>query len=287
MLDIHDLEKRWLKYKIKSYIPYGIIACSLITIFFIILILLKTPEDLQISPLLQKSKIEQAQIQEKQTPLKETKTQKPPVQATAVVQQVVKKVQNTSIIQQSEKSNYKMTIKPSLGFIRKMQNDTSAYYNDTTNYQVVTKKKQYSVQKKQTIFKEKSIAAETQEIDNAKAEKIQPDEEIKKINIKRRNTKDDIAEIIQRFKKNNNPALSLFIAKKYYELGDYKKSYNYALITNQINSDIEASWIIFTKSLVKLGKKNMAIKTLKTYIQNSHSNTAQLLLEEIQSGKFK
>jgi tetratricopeptide (TPR) repeat protein len=86
---------------------------------------------------------------------------------------------------------------------------------------------------------------------------------------------------------NNNPALSLFVAKKYYELGDYAQAYNYALITNQINRDIEASWIIFTKSLVKLNKRDQAIQTLKDYIESSSSNTARILLEEIQSGKFK
>jgi len=109
----------------------------------------------------------------------------------------------------------------------------------------------------------------------------------KKLLITHQNTYNDIAEIIKRFKKNNNPALSLFVAKKYYELGNYRQAYNYALMTNEINKDIEISWIIFTKSLVKLGKKRDAIKTLKEYIQQSHSNSAQILLDEIQSGKFK
>ncbi|RLA73513.1 MAG: hypothetical protein DRG78_22425, partial [Epsilonproteobacteria bacterium] len=84
-----------------------------------------------------------------------------------------------------------------------------------------------------------------------------------------------------------NPALSLFIAKKYYELGEYRKSYNYSLKTNNINNDIEASWIIFAKSLVKLDEKKMAVKILKKYISHSDSNRAQLLLNNILSGKFR
>jgi tetratricopeptide (TPR) repeat protein len=105
--------------------------------------------------------------------------------------------------------------------------------------------------------------------------------------IRRNKDGDDLKDVIRRFKVNNSPALSLFIAKKYYQMGDYQKSYNYALITNQINSNIESSWIIFAKSLAKLGKKEMAISMLKQYIDNSHSSRAKILLEELKSGKFK
>ena len=107
------------------------------------------------------------------------------------------------------------------------------------------------------------------------------------INITKRTSQKDIKDVIRRFKKSNNPALSLFIAKKYYELGKYDKSYNYALITNQIDKNIEASWLIFSKSLVKLGKRKMAINTLRQYIKQSDSPKAKRLLNEILSGKFR
>ncbi|MBU4110699.1 CDC27 family protein, partial [bacterium] len=97
----------------------------------------------------------------------------------------------------------------------------------------------------------------------------------------------DIEEIITRFKKNNNPALSLFIAKKYYELGEYRNAYNYSLITNELNKDIEASWILFAQSLVKLNEKDKAVKVLRDYIKHTNSNRANLLLNDILSGKFK
>ncbi|PHS57033.1 MAG: hypothetical protein COB17_07390 [Sulfurimonas sp.] len=106
------------------------------------------------------------------------------------------------------------------------------------------------------------------------------------IKIKRQNTNKDIEHVLKRFENNNNPALSLFVAKKYYELGFYDKSYNYALITNNINSEIDDSWIIFTKSLVKLNQKNKALKILKAYIKQSHSSEAKILLNDILSGKF-
>ncbi|MBU1927551.1 CDC27 family protein, partial [bacterium] len=111
--------------------------------------------------------------------------------------------------------------------------------------------------------------------------------QVNTINIKRQNEYSDIEEIITRFKKNNNPALSLFIAKKYYELGEYRNAYNYSLITNELNKDIEASWILFAQSLVKLNEKDKAVKVLQDYIKHTNSNRANLLLNDILSGKFK
>lgn len=110
---------------------------------------------------------------------------------------------------------------------------------------------------------------------------------VSRINIKRQDTQKDIQDVIKRFKKSNNPALSLFIAKKYYELEDFNKAYNYALITNGINNNIEDSWLIFAKSLVKLNKKSKAVETLKKYIGHSDSYRAKILLENIKSGKLQ
>jgi len=56
---------------------------------------------------------------------------------------------------------------------------------------------------------------------------------------------------------------------------------------NDINKEIESSWIIFAKSAVKLGKKRQAINSLNQYISKSHSSSAKILLDEIRSGKFR
>jgi len=268
MLDIRDLEKRWLHYKIKSYIPHAVILISLLVISGISFFIFDSSSDLQ-------KQTNQESLKEKVSTIKETqKIVKIKPQAIAKEPQITMPLKEPS-------HPTKMTIEPSLSFMKNMQSATSPYYHETNNYSIPSKKKK--------IIKAKPVIEETQDVIVEAKEKVKeiPIEKVNKISIKRRDTKDDIAEIITRFKKNNNPALSLFVAKKYYELGEYKKSYNYALITNQINNEIEASWIIFTKSLVKLGKKKMAVRTLQTYIQNSHSSSAQLLLEEIRTGKFQ
>ncbi|WP_457748104.1 hypothetical protein [Sulfurimonas sp.] len=173
---------------------------------------------------------------------------------------------------------------PSMNFMKNMQTFAEPYYDANELPPKIQHKTQQRVEKQNND--------EVVEVEAVEEESLNDQEQIvedkpKKIFIQRRNTQNDINEIIKRFKKNNNPALSLFIAKKYYEMGDYHQSYNYALITNQINKEIEASWLIFSRSLVKLGKRDMALKTLQEYIQSSHSSNARILLNDIRSGKFK
>ncbi len=107
------------------------------------------------------------------------------------------------------------------------------------------------------------------------------------LTIQRESDMKDIQDVIARFKKNKNPALSLFVAKRYYAIGNYQKAYNYALITNELDSDIEDSWLIFAKSLYKLDQKEMAIKTLRTYQSESGSVKARITLEQMESGTFE
>ncbi|MEJ2469241.1 MAG: hypothetical protein P8Y51_09345, partial [Campylobacterales bacterium] len=105
--------------------------------------------------------------------------------------------------------------------------------------------------------------------------------------IQRENDMKDIQDVIARFKKNKNPVLSLFVAKRYYQIGNFQQAYNYALITNELDSGIEDSWLIFAKSLYKLDQKDMAIKTLKTYVQDSSSVKAKITLDQMEKGTFE
>jgi hypothetical protein len=280
MLDIIDLEKRWFRYKLKTYLPYAIAGISAIIVVIVFLFWptkvtkeKPTPKPQHIPQ--KKRPIKQAIKEPLEIKKKVQKIEQPQEQAQEKISQKIK---------EEPKEEKPMVFKPSFHFIQEIEERPS------TPKKVVAKPKQKKEPAKKT-HKELKIkkVKEVELAPEPKVEIVQDKEQIvaKKINIKRRNTQSDIQEIIKRFEKNNNPALSLFVAKKYYELGNYHQSYNYALITNRINSDIEQSWIIFAKSLVKLGKKDLAINTLKAYKKSSNSYTAEILLEDIQSGKFK
>ncbi len=297
MLNTRELEKRWLRYKIKSYIPHAIILLSLIVIIGIVSIFATSTTDKeQKSPaIITKKSIVQEEIKKPiiQNIQKEQNISTPK----EIVQPPIEKVVDTQPKQLIQADEEKLTLSPSMDFMRRMQNEEQQPY-----YKVASPVKKKTL-KKRKVVQENIVEEEYMEIEQkSKAKKIKTQEApvkiVKKdstqkpykkqiITIERRDSQNDIKEIISRFKKNNNPALSLFVAKKYYELGDYEQAYNYALVTNGINNDIEDSWLIFAKSLVKLNKREMAIKTLREYLKYSHSGNARILLNDIKSGKFK
>jgi len=274
MLNVNDLEKKWRRYKVKTYIPHIVILIS-ISVIFIILSTIKNYEMFDNNTIELENKIVQTQKKESDNIVIEKNTTKEKVSK-------VTKVEKS--LTEKKYENEKLVLSPSMDFMSNIKhNSISRYENseviDNVYNKPVTKNIQKQKVKRQEIQEEKPIET-IQVIELEKEEK-------KHIQIDRQNTQEDINHVLKRFNKNNNPALSLFVAKKYYELGEYYKSYNYALITNEINDNIDSSWIIFAKSLVKLNKKDEAIKTLEKYIQHSHSSQAKILIDEIKSGKFK
>ena len=262
MLNITELENRQKKYKIRSYLPRAIIAIAVGVI---------GTTFIAFSPA-QTIPSTKAQIITKDVVINSTKptialaSKKQTKQEYNIVKPITKRLQNISD-KNNIPSTKQLVLSPSLKFMK--------------NIQYVEKKLESS----EEIIEEKFSLENSNEVKQV-IEVIEPEIKEDEITIHRQNTNKDIEHVLKRFENNNNPALSLFVAKKYYELGLYDKSYNYSLITNDINSEIDDSWIIFTKSLVKLNKKNKAIKILREYIKNSHSSEAKILLDEILSGKF-
>jgi hypothetical protein len=253
MLDVKNLEKRWMVYKIKSLLPYTLPLLALIPlVIFLAQKNEKTPVHIEVAT------VEVVQKKETPTPL-----------------QVEKKIQNLT----QEPKPESLAIEPSMGFVK----------NIKTNQKEMHQKE--IAQPKESVLVEKiekkeplNVVAAPVVVQNTTVEVL---DKKPTLNIERKSKNSDIEHVIKRFQADNNPALSLFIAKKYYEMGNFEEAYNYALATNRLKNDMQESWIVFSKSLVKLGKKDEAIKTLKQYISFSNSTEAKQLHEEIVSGKFK
>lgn len=266
MLNLNELEKQWLHYKIKSYIPHAIILGSIIIISFIIVVAMSGKKD---------------EIKSNDTNTTTIQTESLP--SKAVTQNTTTGIENSIPVEPMQKvqiksEETKVLITPSLGFMDKMKNFPT----------IESTVKQTPVVKAPVIVEAPAVEVIENDTTILNAKPMIAEKEISKnINIKRQNTQEDIELVIKRFKKSNNPALSLFIAKTYYEMGDYNLAYNYALITNGLDNNIEASWIIFTKSLVKLDQKDKAIATLKEYLKHSNSTNAKTLLDELVSGGMK
>ena len=297
MIDVRELERRWLRYQIKKYFPHALFLLSTVVIVIILSLgFFPTKEELSTQTLpnaKQKGPVEvtlHTQTRETPkikpqdrtlhasiaTPSKQPVPKKPPL--------AHKEVQSSPSIQERALQSTTQILKPSMDFLRKMKDNSILPENEpplSLQPQHEDDVATHSSSLQRRAAKDLSDISAPNASSEARPSKH-------KLNIKiKKTSKKDLKDIIRRFKKSNNPVLGVFIAKKYYEMGDYHKAYNYALITNQIDSDLEDSWIIFAKSLVKLGHKNRAIKTLKAYIQTSQSSKAQILLNNIKTGKFQ
>lgn len=306
MLDVYDLEIRHKKYKQKLLIPYIAISASTVVVLASITFFVLYDFDSKIEhPQTQQQIIMQENIakpitkSENLTPhdvIAKKENMVIPQETVAKPEPTVTK-EDIKIIQIEEKAEEKVILSPSLNFINNIKSQTpppkevkkSIPEAQKKQEEVVpviiqeVKKVAVSPQKKQEV-----IVPSPPIIVEEVLETVSKVDNKNNIDIKRKNNdEDDIKDVIKRFNVNHNPALSLFVAKRYYQLGDYEKAYNYALSTNEINNNMEESWIIFSKSLVKMNKKDMAIETLKKYISHSQSSQAKQLLDEIQLGKFK
>ncbi|MDR2790344.1 MAG: CDC27 family protein [Campylobacteraceae bacterium] len=98
----------------------------------------------------------------------------------------------------------------------------------------------------------------------------------------------NIEELIKKFEASNNIVFATMISEEYFERKDYKKSLEWALRANEIDSQNELSWIMFARNQVKLGKREDAIRALEIYTNYAKDAvSASNLLQNIKSGEYK
>lgn len=308
MLDIVELEKRWSRYRLKKLLPFLI---SLVVVFTVGV----TTSYLYINyPDFVKDIAgdKQGTVQNMLPAAEVNMSTKPvPVKTKpAVVAQNILKPSLTFMYNLEDQvinaANTKIIETASAAEEKKIQPSVKAKGAPRS---AVKTKKQAVKQKKQAkvAVKAPTKVAKTQKKQSVKKHIVKKEEPVKTVVLVKKNavavkkepealfvqidhkqiSENELNSVIKRFEKQNKPALSLFIAKKYYEQGNYKEAYNYALKTNNLNPDIEDSVLIFCRSLVKLGKKEEAVTTLQAYLHKSSSIQASILLNKIQTGKFK
>lgn len=102
----------------------------------------------------------------------------------------------------------------------------------------------------------------------------------------KKNKKRTARSVEKNFSKSRSYYDSLYLARDYYKKGKYAKAQKWALVTNDLNSKLEESWLIFAKSKAKLGQRREAQKVLSAYIAKTNSAKAKALLLKIKKGKF-
>ncbi|HIP59295.1 MAG TPA: hypothetical protein EYH01_02585 [Campylobacterales bacterium] len=87
--------------------------------------------------------------------------------------------------------------------------------------------------------------------------------------------------IKKKFYATNNAVFSIKLAEKFYESKKYQQALKWSLITNEIDSKNEQSWLMFAKIKNQMGKKQDAINALNEYLKRENSSKAISLLKEI------
>jgi hypothetical protein len=245
VLDIRNLERRWFKYKLKSYAPY--VGATLIVVITLLATSLVTQKG------------------ETTTPSTET----PPPHEEKKSSTTPKDEEKTPLLE------------PSMDFVQ-------SFYTSTAEIPTVILPVTQTVKPPHQSVPDPKVL-NVPEFNSPKSPHsvIPTPSGDKSFSLNRNESKIDIENIEHRFKETSNPNLGLFIARYHYDHGNYSEAYNYSLKTNSLNSKIEESWIIFAKSLVKLGKVEQAKKTLHLYISESNSESGRSLLDSIERGTFK
>jgi tetratricopeptide (TPR) repeat protein len=87
--------------------------------------------------------------------------------------------------------------------------------------------------------------------------------------------------IKKKFYATNNAIFSMKLAEKFYASKKYEKALKWSLITNEIDSKNEKSWLMFAKIKDKMGRKQDAINALNQYLKYENSSKAKKLLKKI------
>ncbi len=270
MRNVNELERAWMRYKLRSYLPkaLGTLFIFLIVIAGTVYIVSKDQDLKTISETLP------SYTQVENT--KHLDTTAPVTKITPVKRSEVSRV--TASVTPLESP---VQLSPSLGFIASM--DQTPEFD---NQKVTSIPDQPAPLPPKTANVSQPQSEVALSVPKAIPEMTTP-EETSKISINTHQDEEDIKEVIERFKVNKKPALSLFVAKRYYTIGRYRESYNYALITNDIDSGIEESWLIAAKSLVKLNEKDKALNLLTQFIDRTFSVRAKMLLDQINNGTLE
>jgi hypothetical protein len=264
MLDVPSLESRWRRYKLKKIVPIAVLTTAVVVaiISITVVMTLNTHSNTQTTDPHVASVI----------PIKK--------ELPAAAQNIVKKPQAKPTPEKPK--NTQIVLHPSMQFIDAVGNAIASPLANTQPQEPVTQ-----IQMPKHAPAKKQNKPQLQTVQSVSPRPSGSQTAATKVVITTTPVSKDMQEIIERFKQTNDPMLSLFLAKRYYQMKKYNLSYNYALITNQLDSTNDESWLLFAKSLVKLGQKKMAVNTLEAYIKNSDSKTAKSLLHDIQSGVFK
>jgi len=94
-----------------------------------------------------------------------------------------------------------------------------------------------------------------------------------------------VQEYQERFTQSKDPQDALYLAKYFYKKRKYQKAEIWAANANNIDGELEDSWLIFAKAKARQGHRVEAIKILQEYYDSTASPKAKELLDKLRRNK--
>jgi len=259
MINTRELEKRWYKYKTKGVL----LVTSILTLLSLLIyggyyILYKLNINIDVN-----------------------KKERP--KAVMGIQKIREK--NSSIISNivtiEEKKDNSVLLSPTIPIIdlEKEKQKDNRVRKRAIKYNIA--KKHYKPHHERKLVKAKvSTYLTPSELSVVDGDNIPSHREKRKIKIQQSGN-NYMTIMKQKFAQNKNPRDALLVAKAYYSAGNYKKSEEWSLKANNLNSNLDESWLIFAKSKDKMGKRREALKILVAYYNKSKSSRVKALINKM------
>lgn len=264
MHEYDELEKKWLKFKIKkTLLPITFITSLCVIALISILFFDFSPQNQSVEKSL-----------EKQSQMIQQKQQK----------EVEKKIDAI------EKNQKEVTKKPPVKVVKIPSYEPNV---DFLEQNMENENSQVRLQPQEVVIDEEKINLSQSQPPQQQNSKVQNNQTQKQeetntnneeLSVSKSEKKFDPKEYEKRFVQTNKIKYALFLANYYYDKNDYEKSYKWAYAINQIDPTNEDGWLFFAKSLYKLNKKDDAIKVLRSYLNHYDSTAANELLRKIIQG---
>ncbi len=281
--DIVELEKKWLRYKIKTgfkfyifFIIFILVITSLIYYMFI-----KDNDAIKVDNSNESNKTEKMKFLKKLNFQNNSKTKK--IKQNAFDVNISKidsnKTKNDITYDIEQYIMYNNSLKKNKAILKPKQEEPFSFKIEPTPQ----KAEQFFNSRELILHKPYSNEVSTE---NKLVLPLKNNQnKIQNKNLVIGTTKINTIEYLKnKFYKTSNISFALRITKEYYYKKEYKKSLKWALIANDLDSSNEDTWYWFAKSKVKLNEKENAIKALKAYLAQKESVKLKALLTKIQHG---
>jgi len=273
--DIIELEKKWLKYKIKQKSKFYVLLLLILSCSYFIVhnyFLLDKPK----------------QIVKKDI----VKIVKP--ETHSIIKTVDKNIEKLTTNKIQKKDNNKT-------IINKKSNQTTKKietYPKTIEQKIITKPYHFKLKPTEQgnelfssngvlllnlPYKKNETIQLVRDVENKTKTQIVTKNQKPKISINMQEI-DAITYLKEKYYATSSIVFALMLCEKYYNAKEYKNSLKWSLTANDIDAQNEKSWYWFAKSKIKLKKKNDAIRALQAYLKNNQSKKLKTLLRKIEHG---